>query len=64
MQVAADNTPQEVDILLEQRAAARAAKDYTLSDTLRDKIKEHGYTVWRDPPGIFRILRPDGTEID
>jgi cysteinyl-tRNA synthetase len=31
--------------LLEERAAARAAKDWRLSDTLRDEIAELGWAV-------------------
>lgn len=35
----------EILELLEQRKKARESKDYALSDTLRDKIKEKGYIV-------------------
>ena len=35
--------PNEILELLEQRKKARESKDYALSDTLRDKIKEIGY---------------------
>ena len=37
--------PNEILELLEQRKKARESKDYALSDTLRDKIKEKGYIV-------------------
>lgn len=37
--------PAQVQKLLEARAAARAAKDFKGSDTLRDEIKKHGFTV-------------------
>ena len=28
-----------------------------------NRHKEHGYTVWRDPPGHWHVYRPDGVEI-
>lgn len=37
--------PTEVSELLEQRNAARSAKDWALSDELRDRIAGHGFTV-------------------
>lgn len=37
--------PNEIKELLEKRKEARLNKDYVLSDTLRDKIKEKGYIV-------------------
>lgn len=37
--------PNEVQELLDQRQVARDNKDFELSDTLRDKIKEHGFNV-------------------
>lgn len=40
-----DSPPQEVQILLEQRAAARAGKDWSASDTLRDQIAAAGWKV-------------------
>jgi cysteinyl-tRNA synthetase len=40
-----ETIPNEVQELLEQRAAARAAKDWRQSDTLRDKIAELGWAV-------------------
>jgi cysteinyl-tRNA synthetase len=40
-----ETVPAEVQELLEQRAAARAAKDWRLSDTFRDKIAELGWGV-------------------
>lgn len=42
--------PREVEQLLEQRAAARADKDYARADELRDRIDALGYVV-RDAPG-------------
>ena len=29
-----------------------------------NRIKEHGYRVWRDPSGVWHLYRPDGTEIE
>jgi cysteinyl-tRNA synthetase len=40
-----ETVPGEVQELLEERAAARAAKDWRLSDTLRDEIAELGWAV-------------------
>jgi hypothetical protein len=28
-----------------------------------NQLKNRGFTVWRDPGGIFRTYRPDGTEV-
>ena len=43
--------PQEVQELLAQRAAARAAKDYKKSDELRAAIAAAGYAVKDTPQG-------------
>ncbi len=40
-----DEIPAEVQALLDERAAARAAKDWTKADALRDRITAHGFTV-------------------
>ena len=37
--------PAEVAALLEERTAARAAKDWAKSDTLRDELLKHGWVV-------------------
>ena len=37
--------PEEVKALLQERAAARAAKDWGLSDKLRDDIAQLGWIV-------------------
>jgi cysteinyl-tRNA synthetase len=37
--------PAEVEELLNQRAAARTAKEWQLSDSLRQKIADLGWTV-------------------
>ena len=37
--------PPDVSQLLEQRNAARNARDWALSDQLRDQIAERGFTV-------------------
>ena len=37
--------PQEIKILIEQRKKARENKDWTLSDKIRDELKEKGYIV-------------------
>lgn len=43
--------PEEVQVLLEKRAQARASKDFILSDTLRDAISALGFTVKDTPQG-------------
>lgn len=40
-----DQVPAEVMALVEQRAAARKAKDFALADSLRDQINEMGYLI-------------------
>ena len=40
-----EEIPKEVQDLIEQRKAARKAKDFALADQLRDKITELGYIV-------------------
>jgi cysteinyl-tRNA synthetase len=52
---AAADIPDDVAALVEQRAAARAAKDWPASDTLRDAIAALGYSV---------VDTPGGQEID
>ena len=42
---AAVEIPADVQAILDERAAARAAKDWALSDSLRDKLKSLGYLV-------------------
>lgn len=42
---AADDIPAEVAELVEQRKAARKAKDFALADSLRDRISEMGYII-------------------
>ena len=37
--------PEEIKELLEQRKQARQNKDWTLSDKIRDELKEKGYLV-------------------
>ena len=43
--IATDELPSEVQELLQERAAARQAKDYELADQLRDKLQRLGYKV-------------------
>lgn len=40
-----DEVPAEVTALVEQRAAAKKAKDWATADAIRDKITALGYTV-------------------
>ena len=48
--------PEEVQILVEDRKAARAAKDWAMSDQLRDAIQDMGYTV-QDTNDGMKIIK-------
>jgi hypothetical protein len=50
--------PQDVVALAEQRATARAGKDFAESDRLRDRIAEAGWTVRDGPDGYLLAARP------
>jgi hypothetical protein len=50
--------PDEVVLLAEQRAAARAAKDFAASDRLRDEIAERGWAVRDGADGWTLAERP------
>ena len=43
---------QEVEALIEQRTAARKAKDFKTADEIRDKLKEMGITLEDTPQGV------------
>jgi len=47
----ADTVPAEIQQMAEDRAAARAAKDWAKADELRDAIAEAGYVVEDTPEG-------------
>jgi len=49
--------PAEVQKLVEERAAARAGKDWSASDRLRDKIQELGYLVQDTKEGMKVIKK-------
>ncbi len=49
--------PAEVHALLNERKAARAAKDFKRSDELRDKLNQLGYVVKDQPNGIQIVGR-------
>lgn len=53
---AADDIPDEVRALAEERTAARKAKNFALADALRDKISELGYVIEETRQGS-RITR-------
>ncbi|MBQ9736946.1 MAG: cysteine--tRNA ligase [Clostridia bacterium] len=46
-----DALPQEVEALIEERAAARAEKNWAKSDEIRDRLKEMGIIVKDTPQG-------------
>jgi hypothetical protein len=50
--------PPEIAALAEQRAAARAGKDFTESDRLRDEIAAAGWVVRDGPEGYALAQRP------
>lgn len=54
---AADDVPEAVKQLAEQRAAARKAKDFAESDRLRDAIKVQGYAVEDAPGGVWKLRK-------
>src|SRR5438034_7634476 len=47
--------PGEVLSLAEQRARARAAKDYAAADDIRDRMAELGWSVVDEPGGAWRL---------
>ncbi len=47
----------EVEKLIEQRAAAKQAKDYAESDRIRDELKAQGITLIDKPGGVTIALR-------
>ncbi|HEV2592803.1 MAG TPA: cysteine--tRNA ligase [Gaiellaceae bacterium] len=52
-----DAAPAEIDALAEQRAAARAAKDFAESDRLRDDIAAAGWEMRDEPGGGYTLVR-------
>ena len=52
------DAPADVVALAEERAAARAAKDYTRSDELRDAIAAAGWLVTDTPDGFALAPAP------
>ena len=54
--------PAKVAVLIKQREAARAARDWGTADTLREAVREHGYEIQDTPSGTQwqQILRPQG----
>jgi hypothetical protein len=55
--------PPEVVTLAEQRAGARAAKDFALADELRDRIAAAGWTV-TDAPGGWTLEPSPAPELE
>src|SRR5262245_17959840 len=47
--------PEDGRRLADQRAEARAAKDFAAADALRDQIAEHGWEVADAPGGTFTL---------
>ena len=51
--VATEDLPQEVQVLILKRDEARAAKEYKLSDELREELEYRGYRVDDGPSGTI-----------
>jgi cysteinyl-tRNA synthetase len=47
--------PEEVEALVREREAARAAKDFAASDELRDRVAERGWVVQDTPTGSVLV---------
>ncbi len=52
--------PDDVLALLDERAAARAAKDWARADAIRDELTAGGWTIVDTPDGARVTRRPDG----
>ena len=52
-----EELPAEVRKLVAERTAARAAKDWSMSDRLRDAIQEMGYSVQDTKEGMKVIKK-------
>ena len=46
-----ETLPADIQEMLEERAKARSEKNWTVSDALRDALKEKGYAVKDTPQG-------------
>ena len=57
-EAAAGLSPEDIDALIEQRNAARKAKDFATSDKIRDDLKTKGI-VLEDGPGGTTWKRAD-----
>jgi cysteinyl-tRNA synthetase len=58
-----EELPSDVAALVEQREAARAARDWSAADDLREAIREHGYEIEDTPSGTrWRKTSPGGTD--
>ena len=57
----AEALPTEVAALVQRREAARAARDWTTADELRETIRQHGYEIEDTPSGTrWRNLQQGG----
>jgi cysteinyl-tRNA synthetase len=59
--------PEDIARLAEERAAARASKDFGAADAIRERIASAGWTLMDEPEGGFRLepIAPDeGPPVD
>ncbi len=49
------NIPPEIQALVEQRTAAKKAKDFKTADAIREELKARGWTVKDSPAGSFAV---------
>jgi cysteinyl-tRNA synthetase len=60
--VVGEPLPAKVATLIQQREAARAARDWSTADALREAIRQRGYEVEDTPSGTrWRRIRPRET---
>jgi cysteinyl-tRNA synthetase len=52
-----DEAPAEVAALADRRAAARAARDFAASDSLRDDLARRGWEMRDEPGGGYTLVR-------
>jgi len=54
----------EIREMIEERQSAKAAKDWAQADTLRDKLKDQGYTIVDQAKGELQVKRMVAPQVD